>query len=237
MNVKMPTLSVIIPVFNEEDYLPRLIAYLQKYQTPDLLEIIVVDGQSTDNTLAVAENLDVQIVRSPIKGRAPQMNAGASVAQGELLYFLHADSFPPPNFVTAIQAAFAENYDAACFRLRFDVHSRCLQFWAWFTQFSATFLRFGDQSLFVSKSCFEKIGGYDEQLALLEDQDIVRRIKQRARFKVLPFYITTSSRKYAHNGYLRLQLLFILLYFLAKAGIPNRLLLRLYRRWVKEGKM
>ncbi len=233
----MPTLSVIIPVFNEEKYLPRLIAYLRKHQTPDLLELIVVDGQSTDNTLAVAEKLQVKVIRSATKGRAPQMNAGAAVARGELLYFLHADSFPPPNFMTAIQVAVAEDYQAACFRLRFDVTSSYLQFWAWFTRFSATFLRFGDQSLLVRKSCFEAIGGYDERLHLMEDQDIVRRIKQRVRFKVLPFYITTSSRKYARNGYIRLQLLFILFYFLAKFGVSNIVLLRLYRRWVRDGKM
>jgi len=233
----MCSISIIIPVFNEEAYLPKLVAHLQQYKTNDIREIIVVDGASTDDTVAIAEKLGVKIIQSPVKGRARQMNTGAAIAQGEVLYFLHADSFPPFNFVAAIQAAVAKNYPAGCFRLRFDTSSRWLRFWVWFTRFPHTLLRFGDQSLFVTKKRFENIGGYDESLNLLEDQDIVRRIKKRARFKVLPFYITTSSRKYARNGYVRLQLLFFLFYFLAKLGVPNAYLLKLYRQWVRDAKI
>ena len=232
------TVSIIIPTYNEADGIAKLLAWLQQHTTGEAgLEIIVADGGSTDTTRALARQQRAQVLRCPRKGRAAQMNHAARHARGELLYFLHADSFPPPGFLADVRQAAAQGYGSGCFRLAFDHPHWFLRFSAWCTRLPLRVVRFGDQSLFVRRDLFEQVGGFREDLFLMEDQDLVVRLQARARFRLLPRAVTTSARKYLANGVFRLQGIFTGLAVLHWLGVPQPWLLGLYRRLVRQGKL
>ena len=115
-----PKLSIVIPTLNEAETIERLIKHLKKMAIqPELLELIVVDGGSTDDTQSLAKKNEATVIESS-KGRAKQMNAGAAIAQGAILYFLHADSFPPEHYDQHIYNEVGKLNLAGCFRMRFD---------------------------------------------------------------------------------------------------------------------
>ncbi|QHT72004.1 glycosyltransferase family 2 protein [Rhodocytophaga rosea] len=231
-------MSIIIPVFNESGTIEKLIFYLADCikDYPEC-EIIVSDGNSTDDTFTIAEQAGAKVIRSIRKGRAAQMNAGALVASGEILYFLHADSFPPAGFYEEIIKAVKDGYGSGCYQLAFDYAHWFLRANAWFTRFNMNAIRFGDQSLFVQKEIFVKAGGFDESLVIMEDQEIIARIKKLGRFIVLPGAITTSARKYLENGIYKLQGIFFLIYFLYKLGVDQKKLVNLYRKLIRQQKV
>lgn len=152
--------SIIIPTYNEADQIANTISIVHAANDKYEAEIIVVDGGSTDGTVAIAKQCGATVVVSERKGRAAQMNKGASVAKHEIIYFLHADSIPPNNFTTQIVGAYKDGAKSGCFRLAFDYDHWFLKANAWFTRFNLNALRFGDQSLFVTKEVFEKSGGF-----------------------------------------------------------------------------
>ncbi len=195
-------------------------------------EIIISDGTSTDNTIKRASGFNVKIVTGQ-KGRAKQMNAGAANASGDVLYFLHVDSIPPSDFILQIFEARVSGSQAGCFRLRFDWDHWFLRANAWFTRFNINAVRFGDQSLFITKSLFEKIGGFREDYILMEDQEIVYRITKDTKFRVLPDYITTSARKYRVNGAFRMQGIFFYIYFAYRFGASQHTLKNIYHKLIR----
>lgn len=232
------TVSIIIPTYNEAAGIGQLLVWLQQQATGETgLEIIVADGGSTDDTRALARQQGAQVLRCPRKGRAAQMNHAAHHARGELLYFLHADSFPPPGFVAELRLATAQGFGSGCYRLAFDHPHWFLRFSAWCTRLPLRLVRFGDQSLFVRRDLFAQVGGFREDLLLMEDQDLVVRLQARARFRLLPRTVTTSARKYLANGVFRLQGIFTGMAVLYWLGLPQPWLLRLYRRLVRQGKL
>lgn len=201
-------ISVVIPAINESKQLPRLISKLQSLTHADSLEILIADGGSEDDSEQIVQSLGAKYISCPEKGRSRQMNFGASKARYELLYFLHADTLPPESLVGDITHAVNEGFGAGCYRLGFDDSHPILRFYAWFTKFDVDLFRFGDQSLFVSKKVFEEIGGFDEELMLMEDQIIVRKIKHKTSFKIMNGRAITSARKYRKVGIIKLQLIF-----------------------------
>ncbi|GGF04919.1 TIGR04283 family arsenosugar biosynthesis glycosyltransferase [Hymenobacter cavernae] len=231
-------LSIIIPTFNEADCIGPLVQRLRALCGPDLgLEIVVADGQSTDATVAQAQEAGARVVRCPHKGRAAQLNFGAAAASGAILYFLHADSYPPAGFLPAIRQAVVAGYGSGCYRLAFDHAHWLLQLSAWFTRFDVNLFRFGDQSLFVRREVFEQAGGYSEKLLVLEDQEIIGRLRRRGRFCILPGVVTTSARKYLDNGVIRLQSIFGLICVLYRLGISQPNLVRMYRALIRQDKL
>ncbi len=232
------TVSIIIPTYNEAAAITALLGYLGPATAgAPALEILVVDGGSTDATGFLARQAGAIVLASPRKGRAAQLNYGAQQARGEVLYFLHADSYPPPGFLAEVQRAVGQGYEAGCYRLAFDHPHWFLRFSAWCTRLPWTAVRFGDQSLFVRRALFERIGGYREDLLLMEDQEIVGRLRTLAPFRLLPGVVTTSARKYLVNGVFRLQGIFTLLVVLYRLGVSQRHLGQLYRRLIRQGKL
>lgn len=230
--------SIIIPTYNEADALAHLLPYLRQATAGEPTpQILVVDGGSTDATPALAQQAGATVLRSPRKGRAAQLNYGARHAQGGLLYFLHADSYPPPGFLRDLHQAVAQGYGSGCYRLAFDHPHWFLRLSAWCTRLPLMVVRFGDQSLFVRRELFAQIGGYRENLLVMEDQEIVGRLRARAPFRLLPRAVTTSARKYLVNGVFRLQGIFALLVLLYRLGVPQAQLVRLYRRLIRQGKL
>ncbi|MDX5347330.1 MAG: TIGR04283 family arsenosugar biosynthesis glycosyltransferase [Hymenobacteraceae bacterium] len=226
-------ISIIIPVFNEADVIEGLIRHLLKTDAEGMIcEVLVADGGSTDDTCRVAEQAGATVIKCSSLGRAIQMNEAAGKATGDVLYFLHADTFPPHSFSKRIIAAVSNGAVAGCFRLQFDYRHWFLQANAWFTRFDYDAVRFGDQSLFVTRSVFFDAGKFNESLLLLEDQEIITRIRNYGKFKILSAAVTTSARKYLQNGIYKLQAIFLLIYLLYRLRLPQPFLFKLYRRLI-----
>ncbi len=230
-------ISVIIPTFNEASIISKTIKQIKDRDTvKSVTEIIVTDGGSTDGTINEARLAGAKVISST-KGRAAQMNAGAAIANNSFLYFLHADTSLPADYTKQIIEAIHKGYTTGCFRLEFDVDHWFLKANAWFTRFDINAFRFGDQSLFVSKKVFMQAGGFDESLIMLEDQEIIPRLRQYGRFTVLNKPVTTSSRKYLLNGIYKTQAIYFLIYTLYRLGLSQKKLLKLYRRLIVQDKL
>ena len=229
--------SIIIPTYNEAVAIAETISSIQTANGRHLAEIIVVDGCSTDDTIAIAERCGAFVVKSERKGRATQMNKGASVAKYEILYFLHADSIPPTDFTSNILNAYNQQTHSGCFRLAFNYNHWFLKANAWFTRFDVNAVRFGDQSLFVTKKVFTKSGGFREDLMIMEDQEIIHRLKKYGKFSVLNDYVTTSARKYLDNGIYRMQGIFYRIWAMYYLGYSQEQLLNVHRRLIKKPKL
>ena len=231
-------ISVVIPTFNEEDQITKTILEVKKRDLAKLVsEIIISDGQSTDKTINLAKKAGANVYLSPKNGRAAQMNFGASQAKNEIIYFLHADSIPPENFSEKILDAFKSNYKSGCFRLEFDYKHWFLKANAWFTKFDVNAIRFGDQSLFVTKEVFLKSGGFNENLLMMEDQEIISRIKKYGMFLVMDGAVITSARKYLDNGIYRMQGIFFKIWFLYYMGYSQEKLLKIYKKLIQNSKL
>jgi len=226
------SISVIIPTFNESNTIVETVTKVRNADTDSLKEIIIVDGGSTDETIQRAKKINVRLLHSPQKGRAAQMNYGAKQAHGDILYFLHADSHPPLGFDKAIGQAIEKGCEAGCFQLSFDDDHFALQFYAWFTRFDIDSFRFGDQSLFVKQAVFNQIQGFREDHMVMEDQEIIRRIKSSFSFTVLNSNVTTSARKYRRHGVIKLQLIFAFIFLLYYLGIAQQKLVKLYKKFL-----
>ncbi len=230
-------LSIIIPTYHEAEVIAQTIsgvlAATEKYE----VEIIVVDGGSHDNTVAIAGQCGARVVKSEKKGRAAQMNKGASVARYGLLYFLHADSTPPHGFMTMIIGAIQRGATAGCFQLRFDYDHWFLRLNCWFTRFNVDAFHYGDQSLFVAKTDFVTAGGFSEDHVIFEDYQMIKKLKKQGRFVIMKQPVVTSARKYRQNGIFRMQGIFYLMYFLYKLGFSQQKLVGTYRRLITQDKI
>ncbi|MCJ7467711.1 MAG: TIGR04283 family arsenosugar biosynthesis glycosyltransferase [Maribacter sp.] len=208
-----PHISIVIPVLNEGDTIGNLLTYLnQRSFDRSSLEVIVVDGGSTDKTFKIAGEFNVTVLKS-LKGRAKQMNAGAKIASANILYFLHADTFPPKNFDSLILDSVKNGSSVGCFRMHFDSASRFLRFFAWFSRINHPICRGGDQSLFITQELFLQTQGFNEKYLVYEDNEFIARLSRKNDFKILPEYVTTSARKYKALGMVRLQYHFGVIHF------------------------
>ena len=205
-------ISVIIPALDEAQNLKELLPTLNG------VEILVVDGASTDGTKQVALQLGAVVIDS-IKGRAEQANAGAKRASGNVLYFLHADGRPPVGWQKMIIEELEQGAAAGCFRMKWNDGHILLRFFSWWTRFFREKFRGGDQSLFVKRALFEQIGGY-KGLPLFEDVEIIERIAQHGRFTVIKSPIVTSARRYRKVGVWRLQWYYTILHTMYRMGYP-----------------
>ncbi len=222
-------LSIIIPVYNEAAHINELLFYLHKhFRYSKDCEIIAVDGGSTDGTQGLLKQEKVKLITSQ-KGRGIQMNTGAKVAKGEILYFLHADSFPPKHFDDFIFKEIEKGNQAGCFKMKFRSSHWWLSLASWFTQFNVKFFRGGDQSLFITKKWFSELGGFHEEAPIFEDVCFIRKLYREKHFTVIQKWISTSARRYEENGIARLQYHFWMLYVKNWLGASPDQLLEYYR--------
>ena len=199
-------LSVIIPTYNEAAGIAGLIGDLRRYAPASEVEILVVDAHSPDGTAEVARQAGATVLLAPKSGRAAQMNYGATQATGTVLYFVHADVGIHPDYVATIREAVAKGYEAGCYRFRFDSRHPLLRLNSYGTRFKGIMSRGGDQTLFVTRALFEQLGGFNERFVIMEDFDIIVRIRRRAAFLIVPKEVLVSARKYETNSWLRVQL-------------------------------
>ncbi len=199
-------ISIIIPAFNEAGIIGPLVKHLFEDCAPNLIEVIVSDGDSSDETVQIAKKAGANVVISPLKGRATQMNFGALVAKSPVLYFVHADTYPPKTFKADIEKAVKDGHEAGRYKTCFDSSMVLLKLNAFFTRFDWHICNGGDQTLFITRTLFNKIGGYNSTMLIMEDYDIVSRAKQFTRFKILQGNCLVSARKYETNSWLKVQL-------------------------------
>jgi len=191
-------------------------------------EILVVDGGSKDNTLKNIENFPVEVIHSKA-GRAVQMNTGWKKSKGDVLYFLHSDTIPPITFMDDIQQALSEGYDSGCYRLGFDSNSLFLKINTYFTRYRKMFCRGGDQSLFVKRSIFEKLGGFPKGYLVMEEYPIIKALMTSHNYKIIPKYIVASARKYNNNNYLRVQFTHLVIFNMHRLGYSQEKMQKTYR--------
>lgn len=225
-------LSVIIPTYNEEKAIALLVRHLLANPGGAVEEVLVIDGGSTDQTVAVAQDAGAQVHVSPWKGRADQMNYGAKVARGDVLYFVHADTQPPTGYAADIQASRQAGYLIGGYRSRFDGVHPLLRLNSYFSRFNRLTCRGGDQTLFVTRALFDQLNGYDNYYVVMEDFDFIRRASRRARFRVMPREAQVSARKYQNNSYGRVTVANFIVFTMFRLGFSPRQLLRTYQRMV-----
>jgi rSAM/selenodomain-associated transferase 2 len=202
MPVPNPTLSVVIPALNEAAELQETLRRLR--QVPEVTEIIVSDGGSTDATEAIARQAGARFLTGP-RGRGGQLRRGAQLATGDVLLFLHADTWLPEHAGDAIANALADpavvggafrkafrdpHWLMAGSELRCRLRMRCLQF------------AYADQALFVRREVLERIGGVPD-VPLMEEHLLCRALRREGRLALADATVTTSARRFRERGVLR----------------------------------
>jgi rSAM/selenodomain-associated transferase 2 len=226
-------LSVIVPVLNEAAILPGFLQHLRQYAAG--CEIIVVDGGSDDDSFAIAEEFADRVLQS-VRGRALQMNAGANLATGDALWFVHADSVIAPSSACAIEQALGDpKCVGGCFRLRIN-SSR----WIYRVRDAVgnvlvdlIGIALGDRGFFCRRETFLQVGGYP-QIAILEDAEFYRKLKRHGRVVQLREIIRTSSRRYEALGPAPTILFYALIMLLYTARVPIGILERMVRAYMKK---
>jgi rSAM/selenodomain-associated transferase 2 len=220
------TISVVIPTLNEAEGIEATIQSLSGM--PGILEIIAVDGGSTDETRRLASQCGARVVAAA-RGRGLQMHVGARAAVGDVLWFLHADTLPPPGAAAEIlRALAAPGIVGGGFAVRFSGQSRAARFFTaaypWMCRLG---FMYGDAGLFVRASSYEEIGGF-RPIPVFEDLSLVRRLRRQGRVVRLPGPVVTSSRRFEGRGGARIVLQWAVLHLLYAAGVSPHVLGRLY---------
>ena len=228
------TLSVIIPTLNEADTIGALVRDLQTYGCGSLADLLVVDGGSTDDTVERARQAGARVVVSPRTGRANQMNSGATLTTGNVLYYVHADVRVHPDFVSDITGAITDGNDAGCYRFRFASSHPLLRLNSYGTRFPGIMSRGGDQTLFVTRELFNRRGGFREHYVVMEDFDMIVRIREIGRFCIIPKDVIVSARKYEENSWLRVQVANLTAFSLFFMNVAPVRIARTYKRMLNH---
>ncbi len=222
-------LSIIIPVLNESAAIENTLAALDTLRHRGA-EVIVVDGGSTDDTVALAIKASDRILLSS-SGRAVQMNLGAKFARGDYLLFLHADTLMSDNAQMELAAAIREQHLWGRFDVRLSGRSGLLRVVesAMNLRSRLTGIATGDQAIFVRNGAFQDVGGYPE-IALMEDIELSKRLKQRGQPICLNSKVVSDSRRWEEHGIVRTIILMWSLRLLYFLGVDIGLLAKVYTR-------
>jgi len=224
----MMRFTIVIPVLNEAANLPRLAAQLGPLALRGV-EVVIVDGGSTDDTIRLAELSGFTVIRSA-RGRAVQMNAGAARSTGDVLIFLHADTELPPDALARIASHLDSGYEWG----RFDVTivgtpvMLCVVATMMNWRSRLTGIATGDQAIFMTRDAYDAVRGFPDQ-PLMEDIEISRRLRSRSRPACLRSRVATSGRRWENRGVWRTIFLMWRLRWAYWRGRPARDLAEAYR--------
>ncbi len=220
----MPSLSVIIIARDEERHLPRLLERLRAM--PQVGQIIVSDGGSTDQTVLIAQRDDAQVVFA--RGRGAQLNAGAFIATGEVLWFLHADCLPARSCGAQILASIERGRVGGHFRVQFESASPWARLVERIARVQAHFgVFYGDSGIWTTRKAFGQLDGFKDW-PLFEDLDFARRLRDRGKVETLAGRLQASARRFEKRPF-RTMLLWLELQARFSLGQSPALLARFYR--------
>lgn len=221
-------LAIVVPALDEEEalrrHLPAALAVAD--------EVVVSDGGSRDGTLEVARGLGARVVCGPA-GRGGQLNRGAAAAMAaaaDILLFLHADTRLPPGGAAAVRAAAQKGAPGGAFLLSFGGERLAQRLGARMVNWRTRRLRvpLGDQAQWMTRQVFERLGGF-EDWPLLEDLDMMRRLRRLPGFTIIEQEVTTDARRFHELGTVRTVATNWLIWLLFLCGVPPHRLARLYR--------
>ncbi|MFZ5863929.1 MAG: TIGR04283 family arsenosugar biosynthesis glycosyltransferase [Nitrospirota bacterium] len=223
---------MIVPVRNDATALQSCLGSLAASPSPNPIELIVVDGQSSDRSLEIAVRFGARGLRAPMVGRSAQMHCGAQQATGDILVFLHADTVLPAGWVDRIEQAFwlsATPPAAAAFDVAFDSSRMVFKALSALANLRSRLTRLphGDQALIVSRQTYMSAGGFPN-VPLMEEYLFIPKLKQFGRIAQFPERVVTSSRRYARDGAIRTTLKKVGLIVLFYVGVPPARLARWY---------
>ncbi len=222
-------ISIIIPTLNESAIIARALTAVRKGRD---IEIIVADGGSVDGTVKLARSFRVRTVVSG-PGRARQMNAGAEVSEGDALLFLHADTLLPDGYDGHIRRALARpGAVAGAFSLSIDSSAAGLRLIERLANWRSRVLGlpYGDQAVFVKTDAFRAVGGFPD-MPIMEDFELMRRLKGAGKIEIVPLPAVTSARRWERTGVLKMTLInqaVIAAYYM---GVPPEKIVR----WARKG--
>ena len=198
---KTSDISIIIPTLNEAESIRSLLPELTAVPG---VELLVVDGGSTDKTVDIARSSGAKVLSAP-PGRAEQMNAGAEAARGKILLFLHCDTKLASGFATQVRNALKRpGVSAGAFQLSITGKKIGLRILERLINFRSRALEmpYGDQGIFVTADMFFSVGGFPLQ-PIMEDFELMRRLKKKGKIEILPLAATTSARRWEKLGVLK----------------------------------
>jgi rSAM/selenodomain-associated transferase 2/rSAM/selenodomain-associated transferase 1 len=222
-----PYISVVIPVINEEENIGKTIAHAHDENS----EIILVDGGSSDNTMAIAAESGARVI-SGHRGRSFQQNAGAEVSQGKVLLFLHADTLLPDDYAADIfEALMDHDVAAGAFRFATDLEVPIMRMIEFAVNMRSKYLHlpYGDQGIFTRKETFHSVGGFPD-VSLAEDLFLVRSMSRFGKICIVPSTVMTSGRRWKKLGIFRTTLINIIILAGCLAGVKPERLAWLYHR-------
>jgi len=224
-------ISVIIIAYNEELLIESIIKELRKQKFEGDYEIILADGESTDNTVAIASEKNIKVLHCR-KGKSKQMNDAAKEASGDIFFFVHADMQFSDQVFSIIQEKIDNGYDGGGFSNMFDEHNnkiKKLGIWMNFRLFDkreqpGKGIFYGDNGIFVKKSVFNELNGFKE-ISIMEDYDFSMRLK--TNYKIINIKepkIIVSARRHIKAGFLKTRFQWVMIRKLYLLGVePDRL--------------
>ena len=222
--------SIIIPVLHESELINIQLEAVKHLETDEPFEIIVVDGSPTLDTLQVIKDSTIITVSSQ-QGRGRQMNTGVTHASGDILVFLHVDTVLPKHALLLIRKTLQnERIVGGAFTLQIQSPRLIIRMAAAFSTFRSriTHAPYGDQVIFLKKSYFDAIGGYQD-IPLMEDVELMRRIrKKKGNIIVLPTAVLTSARRWDQEGLYYATIRDTIIIFLYWCGISAEKLAKFY---------
>ncbi|OHB39800.1 MAG: hypothetical protein A2Y09_00185 [Planctomycetes bacterium GWA2_39_15] len=217
-------ISVIIPTLNEESHIEKTLQSVIKQEGN--YEFYVVDGGSTDNTVAIAKRYACVI--SSKRGRAIQMNAGAKLCKGDILLFLHADTLLPDNAFREIRKRMKDDtVVGGSFYIEFDADNFILRGISFISRFDFRIFHFGDQGIFVRRDVFQALRGYKE-IPIMEDYDFYKRLAGQGKVVLLRMPVISSARRFVKKGVVRQLLINKLVVLSYWAGVDIQTIKRFY---------
>lgn len=229
-------ISVIIPTLNEAKIIKQQVNDIKRKAGYEPVEIIVADAFSEDGTAESAKAGGAKVVSVEKSCRARQMNAGAKLALGDIFYFVHADLTVPASFVQDIYSAVEEGHSYGCYQVQFDKSVKGLQFNSSLSKYQGIFFRGGDQTLYMTRSLFKKINGFDDEVVIMEDYEILLRARKYGKIHIMPQKVIISARKMEENNYFRTNLINVLVFTLFFLGASQETLVKIYQSNVKGSK-
>jgi rSAM/selenodomain-associated transferase 2 len=239
----MATVSIVIPTLNEASCLERTLRLLSVLDPP-ALEILVVDGGSSDGTVEICESLGIPVITAQ-RGRSIQMNAGAEVARGDILCFVHGDTWVPDDLVAVVVETLADPgiscggfislmVGPGVTRWGVSLHNYLKTYYAPLLFkpllfFKGLRLLFGDQVMFCRRNNFWKVGGFDPEIPILEEADLCIKLVQCGRIKQVNRIVQSSDRRVAKWGSLKATAIYLWIGFLWGFGVSPAYLQKFYR--------